>query len=619
MDGKAVLKSVTVRRFKNVRDVTIHLSRVNVLVGTNNSGKSSVLQAMAFAVSAAQSALLHKEPKKRKKKGSVTLAPEQLIYAPLRDVMALATGGNLRQSSDHAIEVEFVSLPALPPLPPLPSLTASQRPSALPESQAAAMPREQAGSSLAQLAAVALPPISGLPSTKVTVRKGKNSNLLIDVERANRDSTDLEGLSPPFCIYVPGLAGIPAVEPYRTPAALRKAAARGDSNSVLRNVLLALHLDGSAWAKFSENLQELFEDHSIVMRFDPEKDESIGAFLVTPDGELPLDAAGTGFLQAVQILAYAARDTPPLLLLDEPDSHLHPDKQRALMGLLQKLAVEGKFQVIIATHSRHMIDALGEDTVLHWMSSGVLRPNAETDLVSVLTELGALDRGDLLRNGAIDAVVLSEDRNEKAILPLMIAAGFAAERIQVWSYVTCTQIQRARLLADFIAQHAPATQVIVHTDRDYQSDEAVQAKREQFLAEKLTLFVTDGVDAEAEYLKAEHVLHVVPDIDVNQAQSFIDQARQEATKDSLHRLARELSLRDSAAHAGDRHHVVDAIAVAAEAQRLLSLDPVRWTYGKKALGVLTGLLQQGRGNIRLLQASPSIIHAQLVEVASRVQ
>ncbi|WP_257999014.1 ATP-dependent nuclease [Xanthomonas arboricola] len=354
------------------------------------------------------------------------------------------------------------------------------------------------------------------------------------------------------------------------------------------------------------------------MRFEPERDEAIGAYLITDQGELPLDAGGTGLLQAIQILAYAARETPPLLLLDEPDSHLHPDKQRALMRLLQRLAEKGDFQVIIATHSRHMIDALDDETGLHWMSGGAVRPNAETDLVSVLTELGALDRGDLLRNGAIDAVVLTEDRNPKVIAPLLVAAGFDPERIQVWSYNTCTQIQRARLLADFIAQHAPATQVIVHADRDYQSDEAVLAKQEQFRAERLTLFVTDGVDAESQYLNAEHINHVLPEVILRDAQELIDQARHAVRGDSLRRLARELTIRESTAHAGDPHHVVDAIAISAEAGRLLDGNAVRWTYGKKALGVLTGLLQPGRGNVRLLQASPFVCHADLMEVQARI-
>lgn len=94
-----MLKSITIRRFKNIENLTVPLGRVNVLVGTNNSGKSSVLQSIAFAVSVAQTSALHG--------GATTLAPEQLIYAPLRDVMTLGHGGTLRQPPASAIEVDF--------------------------------------------------------------------------------------------------------------------------------------------------------------------------------------------------------------------------------------------------------------------------------------------------------------------------------------------------------------------------------------------------------------------------------------------------------------------------------------------------------------------------------
>lgn len=94
-----MLKSVTIRRFKNLSNVAIPLERINILVGTNNSGKSSILQGIAFAVSIAQTSKLQGEV--------TTLSPEQLIYTPLRDVSALAFGGDLKQSRQHAIEILF--------------------------------------------------------------------------------------------------------------------------------------------------------------------------------------------------------------------------------------------------------------------------------------------------------------------------------------------------------------------------------------------------------------------------------------------------------------------------------------------------------------------------------
>ena len=52
------LTSVTIRRFKRIEQVTIPLDDVTLLIGANNSGKSSILQAIHFAVSIAQTARL---------------------------------------------------------------------------------------------------------------------------------------------------------------------------------------------------------------------------------------------------------------------------------------------------------------------------------------------------------------------------------------------------------------------------------------------------------------------------------------------------------------------------------------------------------------------------------
>lgn len=120
-------------------------------------------------------------------------------------------------------------------------------------------------------------------------------------------------------MYVPGLAGVPATEPYRTPAALRKAAARGDANAVLRNILWSLRSDNDAWDAFSEHLSRVFPEIIVNSTFDPNVDEYVDVTIERQGIKLPIDAAGTGFLQTVQILAYTAKYKPKLLLLDEPD------------------------------------------------------------------------------------------------------------------------------------------------------------------------------------------------------------------------------------------------------------------------------------------------------------
>ncbi len=563
-----MLSSITLRRFKNLEEVTIPLRRIKVMVGTNNSGKSSVLQGVAFGVSVAQTAYV--------KGNAKTLSPDSLIYAPLRDVSALAHGGELRTREEHAIEVVFSVL----------------------ESNSEGTQHES--------------------ETTVQVRKGKNRNLAIEIDGLLKPS--LESLDEPFAMYVPGLAGLPAGEPYRTPAALRRAAARGDANSVLRNVLLSLKEDQVAWTEFAANLAKVFRDHLVEVSFDKNFDEFVDARVISPKGSLPIDLAGTGFLQTVQILAYTAKYKPKLLLLDEPDSHIHPDRQRALISLLAELAEQKDFQVLIATHSRHLLDEVVRGERFHWMSDGKRIEEDKIDRVRVLTDLGALDSGDLLKSGQVDAVLLTEDTLTEPIRILLESSGFDMQRTQVWSYSGCTNIDAADVLARFIQDHAPGTEVIVHQDRDYRSGGEVEDLRARFQAKSLHFFVTDGTDVESHLVELRHIRNHYPQASDNQVNALITDATTRVRDQSVKSLARKRVEEDnSRRHAEGNRGAPDPVSITDTARADFDLNPQRWRHGKKTFGhVIAGLQQLLGENPNLLRPSPALRHQTLAGVAEAI-
>ena len=43
-----MLKKIHIENFKSLKDVTLNLQRVNLLIGPNNSGKSNLLKAIVF-------------------------------------------------------------------------------------------------------------------------------------------------------------------------------------------------------------------------------------------------------------------------------------------------------------------------------------------------------------------------------------------------------------------------------------------------------------------------------------------------------------------------------------------------------------------------------------------
>src|SRR5690606_24638994 len=108
----------------------------------------------------------------------------------------------------------------------------------------------------------------------VSVSRGKNKNISVSVT-GRSVGVKLETLEEPYSVVAPGLAGIPSYEEYRSPGMVRRAAARGDANSVFRNVIYALAQDPDAWQEFHESLHVIFPDVDIEASFSHESDETI--------------------------------------------------------------------------------------------------------------------------------------------------------------------------------------------------------------------------------------------------------------------------------------------------------------------------------------------------------
>ena len=89
-----VIHTVTIRRFKQLEEIPVALQDLTVLIGANNSGKSSVLQAIHFAVSIAQTAKLVGEGVAwANDMFQLSFNPSQLIYSPVATYSGLSNHG----------------------------------------------------------------------------------------------------------------------------------------------------------------------------------------------------------------------------------------------------------------------------------------------------------------------------------------------------------------------------------------------------------------------------------------------------------------------------------------------------------------------------------------------
>jgi hypothetical protein len=80
--------------------------------------------------------------------------------------------------------------------------------------------------------------------------------------------------------------------------------------------------------------------------------------------KLDIASAGSGFHQVLLLLGFFYARPSSVLLLDEPDAHLHIVLQKQIYGLLRRIAGKRACQLIIATHSEVLIDGTSPDSII---------------------------------------------------------------------------------------------------------------------------------------------------------------------------------------------------------------------------------------------------------------
>jgi len=77
-----------------------------------------------------------------------------------------------------------------------------------------------------------------------------------------------------------------------------------------------------------------------------------------------LVSGGSGFIQFIQILSKIWYRESTLVLLDEPDAHLNPNLVYDMIKTLSEYAREVEIQIVIATHSKDVLDVVEPEQIL---------------------------------------------------------------------------------------------------------------------------------------------------------------------------------------------------------------------------------------------------------------
>jgi ABC-type nitrate/sulfonate/bicarbonate transport system ATPase subunit len=153
------------------------------------------------------------------------------------------------------------------------------------------------------------------------------------------------------------MSGLETEEPLLQPGRIDVLLGQGQTAQVLRNLCLMVAKQSvEDWRRIASLMQRLF---NIVLSEPTETTRgSIELQYRQPGVKEMLDvsSSGRGFQQMLLIFAYLYSHKGSVLLVDEPDAHLEILRQKQVYVLLRDIANENKSQVVMVTHSEVILD-----------------------------------------------------------------------------------------------------------------------------------------------------------------------------------------------------------------------------------------------------------------------
>jgi hypothetical protein len=375
-----MIKKVELKNFKQFKDtqIQLHPAKLSIVVGGNNSGKSSLLQALAVWNFAKSIIIFSKGAgalTQGSKKDGVGISIDDFTPVNIPSFEYLWT--NLKSFGSYILRIKLY------------------------------WDDEMNNEKFLEIG-------FSLTQDRLYV-KNTSSNLSED------DSI-------PEIAYLPPFAGITEKEPWRTVADRRKQIGLGLSGSVLRNLIYDYYFDylekgnpenflhyprklrkqkttealnETVFGKLNNILAEVFYKKLFPENFSREFHNylkvplKMGAWVngghfepLKQYSSRDIMAEGRGFLQWLSTFCLLFDSKINILLLDEPDAHLHATLQVELIKYLELFSGGTQKQILVATHSSEVIKSVSPYSVLEVRNVNSSYCMTDSQVKTILLGLG---------------------------------------------------------------------------------------------------------------------------------------------------------------------------------------------------------------------------------------
>lgn len=366
-----MIKQIELKRFKKFEHTTIELGDFSVLVGENSSGKTTVLQSINLALNAFSRHKLYatdNEITKPRRKGVGCTQLPGILNDDFRELYYAKKSRNGR-ANGNSIGAEIYLTDEL---------------------------NNRFGMQVSSLFG------------------GYNLTPLSKITEIDNNAT----LHQKEALLISGFVGLVSSEEKALSLALRNRLRDGRASEIIRNLLLdTKETVPENFTKLVARLEKDFGFSIDNVSFDETNDINVHAYYdeQIDNTKVPLDfcSSGSGMMQVLQILTSIYRYCPAnsaVVLLDEPDAHLHATMQVALFYSLREIQKELNIQIIISTHSTAIISAAMPSEIIPVSNALHIEPLSRVEEVDdIISE--RIDSYELSKMKSNGVLLFFEDKN----------------------------------------------------------------------------------------------------------------------------------------------------------------------------------------------------------------
>lgn len=192
--------------------------------------------------------------------------------------------------------------------------------------------------------------------------------------------------------FLPPMSGLAAVEPKWEPGRINVLLGEGQTAQVLRNLCYHIFETGDQWENLKQEIKKLFGISLQEPQYVGARGEITMSYKDISGISLDISSSGRGLQQTLLLLAHLYANPGTILLLDEPDAHLEVLRQRQIYQVLTDLAARQGSQIIAASHSEVVLNqAAGRDIVIAFVGKPHRIDNRGSQVLKALKEIGFED------------------------------------------------------------------------------------------------------------------------------------------------------------------------------------------------------------------------------------